>query len=182
MSTAAKLEFPDWLAITNAMHLYCRGLDRRDAESLSSAFWPDAIVNVGGGVDVTGTQFAEFAIPAIKRMFDKTMHRISNIILEGDGARATSECSLLAYHAFRQETGPVRDFLVGGRYLDQWEKRSGAWRMVRRQLVWDWHRTLGDTQSWQECLAGPPVATGGDWPTDWLYQSMDDGKSGRGET
>jgi hypothetical protein len=171
MNMSKQFELSDWLAISNAIHVYCRGLDRCDAASLSSVFWPEAVINLGGDVDLTGAIYSDRILPSLKQLFAKTMHQISNIVIEGRGNTANSECSLMAYHALKQEHGRSRDFLVGGRYLDRWEKRSVEWRMIHRQLVWDWHRTLGDTQDWQECLLGPPRVLGDYWPQDPLYTS-----------
>lgn len=166
-----KTDFDDWLAIHDGIHAYCRGLDRRDAEALASVFWPDAVVNLGSSVDIRGSEYADTVIPALKRMFHRTMHMIGNIRIDIDGSSATSECSLLAYHAMIDGENPAQDVIVGGRYLDRWEKRSGEWRMIRRQLVWDWHRTLGNTQNWEECLLGVPLVSGKFRPDDPLYQS-----------
>jgi hypothetical protein len=99
------------------------------------------------------------------------MHQISNIVIGGHGITGNSVCSLLAYHALKQEHSRSRDFLLRRRYLDRWEKPSVELRMIRRQLVRDWHGTLGDTQDWQECLLGPPRVLGDYWPQDPLYTS-----------
>jgi hypothetical protein len=161
--------FGDWLAISDAIHTYCRGLDRRDAASLSSVFWPDATINLGQGTELSGAVYAQQVIPALERLFDRTTHRITNILMDVEQDRGTSECSLWAYHAVRQEAGVSRDVVVAGRYLDRWEKRFGEWRMIRRELVWDWHRTLGDTHEWSQCILGVPELTGGHSPSDPLY-------------
>ena len=40
-------EVADRLAIIEVIHLYCRGLDRANADILKSTCWPDAEVDYG---------------------------------------------------------------------------------------------------------------------------------------
>jgi hypothetical protein len=65
MNMSKQFELSDWLAISNAIHVYCRGLDRCDAASLSSVFWPEAVINFGGDVDLTGAIYSNRILPSL---------------------------------------------------------------------------------------------------------------------
>jgi hypothetical protein len=39
------------------------------------------------------------------------------------------------------DTGPERDFVAYGRYIDRMERRQGEWRIARRKMVMDFMRT-----------------------------------------
>ena len=41
------------------------------------------------------------------------------------------------FHRVAAETGPL-DLLIGGRYLDKYEKRDGTWKFSHRAVLADW--------------------------------------------
>jgi hypothetical protein len=49
------------------------------------------------------------------------------------------EIYTIATHTIRGRSGAV-DVVVGGRYLDKYEKRSDTWKFVERAIVTDWAR------------------------------------------
>jgi SnoaL-like domain len=53
------------------------------------------------------------------------------------GDNAEGEIYTIATHTMAGADGDV-DVVVGGRYLDKYEKRDGAWRFVERTIVTDW--------------------------------------------
>ena len=78
------------------------------------------------------------------------MHFIGNVLVEPDGDRARAETYLVAYHHLRASTTkPERDYLVGLRYVDDFERRAGEWRIAARICVFEsresipWHREAG---------------------------------------
>jgi hypothetical protein len=46
---------------------------------------------------------------------------------------------ILAFHQVNTDDSPV-DLLIGGRYFDRYEKRSGVWKFAHRAVVADWAR------------------------------------------
>ena len=54
------------------------------------------------------------------------------MIVEGE-----SDVHVLAYHKVATAAGAL-DLLIGGRYLDRYEKRSGDWKFTHRAVLADW--------------------------------------------
>jgi hypothetical protein len=93
------------------------------------------------------------------------MHLIANASVELQAERAVGETYVVAYHSIKsiRSIGVLLDdpalapfkseliaqempcsLVVGGRYLDRFERRDGEWRIKERAYVWDW------------CEQGPP--------------------------
>lgn len=120
------------LEIADCLNCYCRGLDRLDADLLRSCFHPDAIDHHGdfrGGVDL----FVPWAIE-IEGRYARTHHNITtqNCEIDGDVAHVES------YVTWFVVEGERRILAGGGRYVDRFEARGGAWRIAARQLILDW--------------------------------------------
>jgi SnoaL-like domain len=153
-ATTATLEtLIDREAIRDVIARVARGEDRRHAELLKSAFWPDATIDFG----VMLGNFEDYlgwcvpgspAIPVTQHILGQTL-----IALRGDSAKC--ETYVTSYH--RVVAGDVeRDTAMGGRYLDVVEKREGDWRISARVMVYDWDRDLGVACDWSKGLMGMP--------------------------
>ena len=126
--------------IRDVLNRYCRGVDRRDYEMIRSCYHPDARDNHGedyiGGVD----GFIEHVRSTLDR-FERTMHFLGNILIEVDGPRARAETYIIAHHRLpARPDRPIRDFLVGLRYIDDFEERDGQWRIAERVCAFEWSR------------------------------------------
>lgn len=151
-------ELLDREAIRDCIYRYCRGIDRCDAETLASAYWPGAIddhVFWKGTVE----EFVPWVMP-ILRSRSQTKHSISNILIRIDGDRANVESYFDAYERARLKDGTPNDIFVAGRYLDAMEKRDGEWRIGDRKVVLDWWRVLDDSADWERGLFGKPARLG----------------------
>lgn len=140
MSTTSLLAAKD--EIRDVLYRYCRGVDRCDYELIRSCYHPDATDDHGEYVgDVDG--FVAHCAANLGR-FERTMHFLGNILIEvaADGTRARSEAYAVAHHHLRAgSTGkPERDFTVHLRYVDDFERRDGAWRIAARVCVFEWAR------------------------------------------
>jgi hypothetical protein len=112
-----------------------RGIDRCDAELISSVFWPDASDD-HGSFKGSAQEFVRWVIPVLHGM-ERTSHQICNQLVEVRGARAFSESYFIATHRIDVNGAPV-DMVAAGRYLDRCEKRGGEWRIAHRQAVYDY--------------------------------------------
>lgn len=114
---------------------YCRGIDRQDFALVRTLYHDDAIDDHGdmfkGGPD----EYVAW-LPSIMAMWDATVHSISNALYEVRGDKAEGELYVVAYH--RTHAPDAKEIIVGGRYLDQYEKRAGAWKFTHRSLAMDW--------------------------------------------
>jgi ketosteroid isomerase-like protein len=129
----------DQQEITDVIYRYCRGIDRRDYELVRSCYHPDAIDDHGdfrGGID----DFIAFIDAGLPR-FERTMHFIGNLLVEPKGDEARVESYIVAYHHLSaSRTKPERDYTVGLRYVDDFERRDGEWRIAARVCTFEWSR------------------------------------------
>lgn len=160
----------DRAAILDVLARYCRGVDRCDAETLKSAYWPDALDD-HGTFNGNAMEFVDGLVPALRGM-DRTMHAISNMLIELTGETATAETYCHAYHEFSDPDGGKVEMVVGGRYLDRFEKRGGEWRIAHRLYVMDWNRNGPSTAEWEAGIYGQLRTRGGRWPDDPLYAEL----------
>lgn len=140
------------LAIADLLALYCRAIDRCDADLLARVFTADALIDYGDGAKpVAETIPVLMAGLGTMRL---TQHNISNTILRLDGDRARAETHCAALHILPGPEGEV-ELTVGGRYLDRLVQRAGEWRIAERLYVMDWNRTVPSTMR----LDGPLLGT-----------------------
>lgn len=144
----------DQQEITDVCLRYCRGIDRRRFDLVRSCYHPDGTDDHGdyqGGID----GFIEHVETQTAR-WERTMHFLGNILVEVDGDRARCESYALAFHRMAPRNDkPARDFTSAIRYVDDFERREGAWRIATRVCVVEWTRT-------------DPVAPGG-WVPSIAY-------------
>jgi hypothetical protein len=114
---------------------YCRGIDRQDFALVRTLYHDDAIDDHGdmfkGGPD----DYVAW-LPTIMQMWDATVHALSNMLFKIHGDKAEGELYVVAYH--RTRPPDAKEIVVGGRYLDKYEKRNGTWKFFRRSLAMDW--------------------------------------------
>ena len=121
---------------------YGRTLDWLDEEGQTACYWPDAEIDYGffkgSAVDwVPVVMGLEAASP-------RRWHMTSGIIVEVNGDKAHSECYGLSLGSSNNEQGELIAAIFGGRYLDEFEKRDGQWRISKRQYIADWNYSFPD--------------------------------------
>lgn len=144
----------DRAQINDAMLRWCRGVDRRDIGLVRSAFHPDATDSHGqyeGGVD----GLVEW-IRNRHRTISMSMHLVTNMTIEfvdDDLALVETYCIAAQRYSAATEEGRAvvtamsggrerstagdTDMLAFARYLDEFERRDGAWLIARRAVVHD---------------------------------------------
>ena len=88
-------ELVDREAIRDCLYRYCRGIDRCDAESLASAYWPGAVDDHAlwrGTIE----EFIPWVLP-ILRSRQQTKHSISNMLIRIELVSAAVESYFDAY-------------------------------------------------------------------------------------
>lgn len=121
--------------IRECLARYCHGIDRCDADTLKSAYWPDAYEE-HGTYEGPAWDFADHMTASMRADFLCSTQMIGNVLIDLDGDRARVETYVLAM--LQQPDG--MDRTISGRYLDRFERRGGEWRILRRLYVLDWHR------------------------------------------
>ena len=122
---------------------YARAVDRLDRVLLKACFHPDSQHN-HGGFEGESWDFCNMAIGTLREL-EHTQHHIGTRSVTVDGDRASGEPSFLAYHQIGEAgwtawpwAGAGDVVIIGGRYLDRYERRDGQWRISYRRGVHEW--------------------------------------------
>ena len=118
-------------AITEVLYRYCYAVDRIDPELAARVWHPDGTAHYEGIFEGTGAQFMETVLEQ-HRQADATSHQLTNLMIEVDGERASSESYVTACVRMG-----AQDIVVRGRYRDRWSCRAGEWRIDERHYNHD---------------------------------------------
>jgi len=129
-------------AIREASLRYTRGIDRHDDEIFASAYHEGAIDDHGAYIGPY-EGFIHHANTVHGLYWDVHHHFITNQTIDLDGDTAHVETYFLA--ALRRKGGPVD--MVGGRYVDRFERRDGRWAVADRVCLVEWNGELAQTQA-----------------------------------
>lgn len=150
------------------LFLYCRGIDRMDADLVKSTYWEDSTDDHGGYIG-PGWGWPEAGLAYKDRTYN-TNHHVSNVLIELDGVQAKRESMFMCVVNWKETK---LSFFLGGRYRDLCEKRQGEWKILNRVCIWDWSEHQPTTGGWE--LGGIPQASnfGGYHPHDPIYRAWD---------
>jgi hypothetical protein len=128
--------------ITEVALRYCRAFDRCDEAMLRSCFHSDS-THEHGSFKGLSSDFCTMGL-ALVRGVALTHHQLGPVSIELDGERAYAETYFTSYHRHGNEPSaggePHEDRIMGGRYVDRFERRDGAWRIAHRRGVNEWLR------------------------------------------
>ena len=149
-----------------------RAEDRRDGELIRRCYWPDARLDFGifrGDFE----QYLAWIVPGSPAV-PVTQHVLGQTLIALEGEAAVGETHVLSYHRI-DPGGEARDMLIGGRYLDRLERRHAEWRIVQRDMLYDWYQDFGTAVDWSKGLMGTPFSSehcsgraAGDASEKWL--------------
>ena len=147
VTTAEVARLLDKQAIYEVLVRYCRAIDRLDEELLSTVYHPDAWDDHGTFRAAAPDAVREL-ITRVRSLSKSSMHSITNVLIELHGDSARSEAHFIAWMRFDRERN---EFIraLGGRYLDQFERRGGVWRIANRVVVQEWCRIDPVTEEWK---------------------------------
>lgn len=146
--------FADKLAIRDALHRYCRGLDRMDRDLALSAFHPQAQLDYGASFEGSAPAFMDWVWPNHERAV-RHSHNITNCYIEVDGDRAASEAYSYMIMRLDLPEGPMV-LQSNGRYLDEWLRFDGRWGITKRRSIHefqDMRRIEGSGAAQRDCRA-----------------------------
>ncbi len=131
----------DKQAIAEVIARYSRTLDWLDDAGHATCYWPDAHIDYGF-FEGTAVEFVP-VVMAIERQSQRRWHMLSSVQIAFTAPEAASvECYGLAA-GVRETEGLWTGHLYGGRYLDEFARRDGEWRIAKRRYVMDWSAPLG---------------------------------------
>jgi hypothetical protein len=112
---------------------YATGIDRRDRALLRSCFTADFQGDYGDfGYWRSGDEIADFMERSHAAM-GHTLHRMTNIVIEGEGDRAAARSYVDALLMPGDPSGPVHR--ASGWYEDELVRTAEGWRLARRKFV-----------------------------------------------
>ncbi len=129
-------EMIDEFALRKLVHAYCRAVDRGDIEKLKGLYHPDAADAHGGFSAGSADEFLE-QLSAARPHIRSMQHNITTVNFAIAGDAAEGEIYTIAVHTL-VGSGRDIDLIIGGRYLDKYEKRDDTWRISKRTIVTDW--------------------------------------------
>jgi hypothetical protein len=136
----------DRFEIADVLSANAHGVDRQDGQLVLSCYHPDATFTFLDQPPVPVTEFLSGS-SSMAVALRLTGHHLSNHLVSFDGDQADSQIYLSAYHLVAADAPPAPVFsgrgkeygvLIGGRYIDRFERRDKGWRILRRTLTFDW--------------------------------------------
>lgn len=124
----------DRQAILDCLKRYTRGADRHDVELIKSAFWPDASISYGKPISVE--EFAKWGNSLHAAKYVQNQHHITGQTVDIQGNIAHVE-SYVIYFLLSNESTTGTNTIGSGRYIEQYEKRNGEWRIKIREYIPD---------------------------------------------
>jgi SnoaL-like domain len=171
MTIDAKLQaLLDKQSIHDNLMLYCRACDRFDIDLMRTTRWPDSTEN-HGEFDGSGQEWCDYS-GSWKHAVCNANHHVSNVLIELDGIRAKCESMFIVVV---QYTAGNTMFL-GGRYRDLCEKRGDDWKILRRDVIWDWLDDKVLSNRWDLHNAPEMSNWGGFCPDDPIYRDWTRGE------
>ncbi len=135
-----------------------RGEDRRDAAILSGCYWPDSSFDYGMYAG-SFPDYLAWVVPGADAITN-TQHILGQMVIELSGECAKAETHVISYHrvnmAAEGAASDERDTVIGGRYLDEMEKRDGKWGIAKRTMLYDWFQDWGVSVDWSKGVMGYP--------------------------
>ena len=128
--------------ITDVIKRLARATDRMDTEVIASCYHHDGYDD-HNWFRGTGAEFAKWVADTMTR-WDATMHFVGPPhfrAMDGDVAQVDTYC--IAHHiAPSGKQAPMKDMVLGLRYVDRFERRDGEWLIAKRVCVFDFSYTV----------------------------------------
>ncbi len=145
--------------IRDCLARLARGEDRRDADILSACFWPDSTFDYAM-YKGSFPEYLAWVVPGADAITN-TQHVLGQTTIELDGDSAKAESYVISYHRVDMGDEGEHDTCIGGRYLDDMEKRPTAdgsekWAIKHRTMLYDWYQDWGKSADWAQGIMGYP--------------------------
>ena len=139
-ATEALQEMLDEFQLRKLVHAYCRAVDRGDFATLRELYHHDAVDAHGAFSTDSADDFVD-ELAAARPYIRSMQHNITTVNFAIEGNFAEGEVYTIATHTFKARERDV-DVVVGGRYLDKYDKRDDTWKILKRTIVTDWAHVI----------------------------------------
>jgi hypothetical protein len=127
--------------IVDLLALYSRAIDRMDEPLLRSLYHPDATQDAGPGIfQGTAMDFVTWKIALLSHV-KNTFHMLGLPKIDMQGDSAVVETYFFQQLRLEKPTGR-EDLMIGGRYIDRFDRRNDVWKIAHRKELFDWVRTM----------------------------------------
>lgn len=172
---AALQQLLDKQAIAEVLYRRARAGDRADAE-LAHTCYHGGATERHGLFDGLATEFIDvvsFTRPRAGTPMKSMLHVVTNILSEFTGP---DSAFVESYHIAYMTLHSGNDSIVGGRYLDRFERRDGRWAIVHRDVIFDWSRQEPETEKFWDKHPALPFLYGRRGADDPLYGYVERGR------
>ncbi len=128
------LSVEDQLAIQELYAKYNHAIDSGDGAGWANTFAADGVFSSATGTFSGTEQLAGFATGFAQRL--KGRHWTNNLVIDGEGARATGTCYLMLLRLTPGEQPPAT-ILTTAKYNDEISKGVSGWRFTKRTVTGD---------------------------------------------
>ncbi|MBA2554158.1 MAG: nuclear transport factor 2 family protein [Geodermatophilaceae bacterium] len=123
------------LAIRRLAYEYCHGADKRDPARWAAVWSDDAVWAVSPDQEIVGVEAICAAVAGQWDFFRQMHHFTANHVVTIDGDDATGEADV----AVSAEMADGTWIRGGAVYGDRYVRRSGTWRIARREAGSDFY-------------------------------------------
>ena len=124
-------QLADRQAIVAVIDRYATSLDAKDYARFRTCFSDDAVVHYG---EALGPDEAAAYAEGVLSQYAHTQHLLGNYEITLDGDRAAARTYVQASHVSAEGT----IWVLGGTYIDRFERREGEWKIVELTLEGKW--------------------------------------------
>ncbi len=117
--------------------------------TIEAVFFDDAYCEYGF-FNGSAKEFINYAMAALQD-HQSNHHMVGNILIDIEGDEAFGEVCFNAHHKLTTSNG-LEDMIIAGRYLDQYEKRQGVWKIAYRSEVVDWSHSRPNNDPYFEAV------------------------------
>ena len=122
--------------IRDLVHLYSRGVDRKDIALLRTLYTRDGTDHHGDHFKGTAEEYIAFLEQGLPHM-TVSNHCVCNHLIAVDGNEGDGEVYAIAYHLYPDGEGGTTEDIAIVRYNDRYRKEDGRWKFTSRVVVFD---------------------------------------------
>ena len=129
---------------------FCRGIDRMDREMVLSAYHEGAKCDHGafaGDVE----EYVDFSMASHRER--QHAHNLFSLNHRCEFESADLAHAETYWFMLQQNREAPLNVVIGGRYLDRFERRDGRWAIAFRRCILEFRVTLGDVETPPEVAA-----------------------------
>jgi hypothetical protein len=122
--------------IRDLVHLYSRGVDRKDIALLRTLYAKGGTDDHGDHFSGSADDYIEFLAQGLPHMHVSN-HCVCNHLIAIEGDEGYGEVYAIAYHLYPDGRGGTTEDIAVVRYNDHYVQEDGRWKFASRVVVFD---------------------------------------------